>query len=171
MNKKGADPESVMYTIVVLTAIGMIIFLLSHLFSAFYGQVDSYFDRTPQFNNTGAHETLNDIQTVESTAWDYGFLAIFIGYLIILGFTAFATSISPFFFWIYSIFALIGLFLGTILSNTWGEMVEQPIFADTVARFPIMNTILGEGYPIVVTVIVVFSMILLFGKPFSGGNR
>lgn len=171
LNKKGAEPQSILITIASLVIIGIILVLFSNLFSNIYGEIDEQFTEKERFNQTEAHLAITEIQTVENTAWDFAFLGIAIGYIIILGFTAFATRITPFFFWIYIIISIIGLFVAAVLSNVWQEMASNPELTSTIARFPITNTLLGTYYPIFITALLAIVIVLLFGKPFSGGAQ
>lgn len=164
MNRKGADPQSIIYTIIVLVSVGIVITLLSNVFSRMYDQFDRNFDNNNQLNGTTAHETLNDIQDVENSVWDYAFLAIFFSYVFFLEFSAYQLRTITFFFWMYVILGILGLFLGTVMSNLWGVYAANSQNAEVIARFPITNLILGEYYPLVVTIIIGLSLVLLFGK-------
>ena len=75
------------------------------------------------------------------------------------------------FYFIYGIVVLIGLFVGVALSNAWEVMVETPALAGTVARFPITDAILNNFYPIFITVVIIITMIMLFGKAFLPGQE
>ena len=164
MNKKG-DIQSFLFVIVTLFGIGILIFFMSHILGTMYGEIDNIFQAN-EFNDTEAHQTIQEINSVEQGGvWDYAFLGIFIMYIMVLGFTAFSTRISPIFFWFYTILVMVGLFVATIVSNTWQAMASESTFAVTIARFPITNAILGTYYPTAVTVIAAIFMILLFGKP------
>lgn len=163
-NKKG-DFQSTIYTVVILFAIGVIILFFNHLFTNIYSEIDDKFSTNPRFNDTEAHRAIQDINDVESGGiWDYAFLGIAIGYIIILGVSSFSTRLNPVFFWIYVIVAIVGLVVAVMLSNTWQELAAAPEFAETIARFPITNTLLGTIYPTFVLGIIVIVLILTFGK-------
>ncbi|HUU86888.1 MAG TPA: hypothetical protein VMX17_03955 [Candidatus Glassbacteria bacterium] len=169
MNKKG-DIPSIIYFIVIIFAIGMVLFVFSHLFSSVYDGLDQYFDDS-KYNDTTAHQTLNQIQTYEQSMWDYVFLAIAIGYVIMLIILGFSTQINAVFYFIYGIVAMVGLFVGVALSNAWEAMVETPALAATALRFPITDALLNNFYPIFITVVIVITMIMLFGKAFLPGEQ
>ena len=107
MNKKG-DIPSILYAIVAVAVVGIIILFGSHLNNAVYDSFDDYFDDNPTFNDTTAHQTVNEIQTKENSLWDYVFLGIAMGYLLITALSAYSTRISPIFYWIYGILTMIG---------------------------------------------------------------
>jgi hypothetical protein len=166
-NKKG-DIPSIIYVIVMIFALGIVLLVFSNLFSSIYGSLDTYFD-TSKYNNTVAHQTLNQVQVYEQSMWDYVFLAIAIGYVLMLIILGFSTQINAVFYFIYGIMAMIGLFLGVALSNAWEAMVSTDALSSTVARFPITDAILNNFYPLFITVVIVITMIMLFGKTFLPG--
>ena len=169
MNKKG-DVASFLVAIASLFAIGIIIFLLSHIKAAFYVELQDYLNESADYNESEALNVVREAQSAEITSriWDYAFLGIYIGYIIALGLTAFSTKISPAFFWLYVLIAIIGLFVGVALSNTWQGISENPELSTTIDDFPITNALLGTYYPLGITIILAIFLILLFGKP-SGG--
>ncbi len=164
-NKRG-DIPSFLFTIAVLFAVGISLFVLIHLKSAIYDELDSFLNDS-DYQGGEAQDVVQEVITAEidSRIWDWGFLGIFIGYILALIFTAFSTRISPVFFWLYAIISLIGLFVGTVLANTWQAFVNHPEFSSTLALFPITNALLGTYYPIAITVILAIFLIFLFGKP------
>lgn len=171
MNKKGDFP-STLYVVIIIVVLGITLFFVSHLTDSLYSGFDSYFDNSPVYNDSEAHTFVNDIQGIEQSIWDYAFLGMAIGLMITLMLTAYATRISIAFFWLYAIAGLIIEVAGVALSNMWQSMSASAEFATTLARFPIMNTLLGTYYPLFVLAIVLISMILLFGKsPDEGGIR
>jgi len=169
MNKKG-DIPSILYAIVAIAVVGIIILFASHMNNAVYTAFGDYFEDSPKYNNSIAHDTVVEINTKENALWDYVFLGIAMGYLLITALSAYSTRISPIFYWIYGILTMVGIALSVMLSNAWQEMANEPVFADTIARLPITNLFLGNYYPTVATALIVLSMILLFGKnPNEGG--
>lgn len=100
--------------------------------------------------------------------WDYFFLAIVFAYTLSLMVLAFTTPTNPWLFAIFTILSSIGLFVGVALSNAWQKFAEADAMATTIARFPITDLILGNFYPIFVTIIFTAVMVMLFGKKFLG---
>jgi len=169
MYKKGGIP-SILYAIVAVAVVGIIILFASFMNNAVYDAFDDYFDENPTYNDTTAHQTVNEIQSKENLLWDYVFLGIAMGYLLITALSAYSTRISPIFYWIYGVLSMVGLGCAVLLSNAWQAMVAEAVFAETVARLPITNLFLGTYYPTVTVAIIVLSMVLLFGKnPNEGG--
>jgi len=163
INKKG-QIQSFIFVIASIFAVGIVLFFLNHMFDAVYTELDEYLE-TSDYNNTEAHVALQEYQTATNSIWDYAFLGILMGYIILLIVTAFSTRISPVFHWIYILISLIGLLVGVLLSNTWQALAESSEFSTTLTRFPIMNAVLGTYYPTFIMVILMIFLIILFGKP------
>jgi len=168
-NKRG-DIPSMIYFIVTIFAAGVILLVFSLLFSNIYGGLDDYFENS-KYNDTTAHQTLEQVQGYEnSSMWDYVFLAITIGYVIMLIILGFSTQINAVFYFIYGIVAMVGLFIGVALSNAWEAIAETDALSATILRFPITDAILNNFFPLFITVVIITTMILLFGKHYSGNE-
>jgi len=164
MNNKG-DVSSIIYVVMFLAIVGIIIFLVSHINSELFTELQKNLNSS-DYNNSEAYEVTGEfLATNESSLWDYAFLGIFFGSLIAIGLSAYAIRVSPIFYWVYGLLSLVTLSLGVILSNIWQGFSSNAEFATTLTRFPIMNSLLGTWYPTVVTAIAIIAMVILFGKP------
>lgn len=168
-NKKG-DVASIIYLIISVLVIGILFFTVSHMTRSVYDKFDDILEANPKYNDTVAEDTLDAINTVEQSVWDYAFLIIAIGSMIVLMITSYSVRINPAFFWIYIIMAIVMVFLGVVGSNMWQVYAAAPEYTDTLARFPIMNNILGTNFPLYIFGIILFSVILLFGKSSNEGG-
>lgn len=120
-------------------------------------------------NGTEVSDTLATLVQVEQTVWDYAILGVILGIVLNLILFSFATRISPVFYWLFAMLSLLTLFIGSIMSNIWQEMVSQPSFAADIARFPISNAILGNSSVLFITTIVItIGIIITFGKAPGG---
>jgi len=151
--------------VLFLAVAGIIIFFVSYLNLELFTELELTLNETVYNDSEAYTQTTIFKEKNDSQIWDYAFLGLFFGCLIAIGLSAYAVRISPIFYWIYAVMALMVLVMGTILSNLWQELASEPDFASQLTNFPIMNTLLGSYYPLVVTVIVFFAMIILFGKP------
>lgn len=167
-NKKG-DIPSIIFVIITIFIIGILFLFSNHVNEQIYGKFEDYLQK--DYNNTEVDEAVTKIHGLEEgRMWDYAFLALAMGYFLSLGLVAFSTRITPIFFWLYAIIAIIGLILATIVSNIWQEAAANPEFATTITRFPITDALLGSYFPIFISGVIVVVMILLFGK-FPGDNQ
>lgn len=148
-----------------LVIVGVIIFLTSHINIELFVGIEETLNNSDYSDTEAYTQAVEFRETNQSRLWDYAFLGIFFGSLIAIGLSAYAVRISPIFYWVYGMLALIVLTMGTILSNIWQDLAAETEFATTITYFPIMNSLLGTYYPTIVTAIVVLAMILLFGKP------
>lgn len=162
MNKK-AQFETKLLAIVLIVVIGILLLFFNRLNIELYGGLDEWLNESDT-NYTEAVETLDKIQRVENSIWDWVFLAIYIGFIIQVILFSFATRINVAFFWVMVILDIPILLTGVILSNIWQEIAVNPEFTSTIARFPITNTLLGTYYPVGVTFIIFITSIILFGK-------
>jgi len=163
INKK-AQFASILLVIITIFIIGIILFFFNRLNNELYDSLDEYFNDSEDYNQSEAHQAVQDIRTVENSVWDYAFLAIFIGLLIQIVMFSFATRINIAFFWIMIIINIPLLIVGVVLSNIWQEVVANAEMVTTLARFPITNTLLGTYYPMVLTILFFLVAIVLFGK-------
>jgi len=163
-NKKG-QVETIILAIVTLFIIGIIIFFMSHVNEELYSALADNFEANPDLNATEAHEAVKTFEEVEQgSIWDYAFLAIFLGLMIQMLIFSFASRSNIAFFWIFVIIGIVSLMLGVMLSNIWQGVANNSEFAGTVARFPIMDSLLGSYFPLVVVTIIFLFMIVFFGK-------
>ena len=169
-NKKGSDGPSMIFAIVSIFIIGIIFLIFSYLFSNVYSGLQDSINSIPSLDNEVANQTLTDIQVYEQSMWDYAFLFILIGYVIVLMTLAFTTQANPHFYIIFIIIAGVGLFLGVALSNAWEKFAEVPLLSSTVANFPITDTILNNFFPLFIAVMFACVMVMLFGKRFLGSE-
>lgn len=167
MNKRG-QIETFIFVIAALFVAAIILFFFNHLFDSIYTEFDDALGNS-KYNGTEAHVELQEYQAATNSIWDFAFLGIAIGYVLLLVLTAYSTNISAAFYWIYIILSLVGLMIGVMLSNIWEQLATNPEFATTITRFPITNTLLGSLYPTFITFILAIFVILLFGKRGGGG--
>lgn len=168
MNKKGSDFPSILFTIAILFAIGIVLVVISNLALQIYTSLNDQLNEDPDFDSYYTNETLTKIQTFEQSMWDYFFLAIAAAYILSMVILAFTTPSNPWVFAIFVVLGSIGLFVGVALSNAWEKFAETDALADTIARFPITNLILDNFYPLFITLVLALVMVMLFGKRFLG---
>lgn len=164
IKNKRADFASILFVVVFLFVIGVIFFFTTHFKDEIYSHFQEELNTT-EYNDTEAFDVIGEYRTAEIYAWDYAFLAIFLGSMIALGLTAYAIRISPVFFWVYGLMSLVILVSGVIASNIWQDISDEAEFATTLTYFPITDAILGSYYPLIVVFIIVIGMGILFGKP------
>ena len=157
--------ESYLLAVITIVIIGIILFFFNHMSKEVYSGFNQYFETSPDYNQSEAHQAMEKFEAIESSnIWDYAFLAIFIGLIIQIVMFSFATRINIAFYWILIIVDLPVLIVGVVLSNVWQELAANTEFVTTIARFPITNLLLGTYYPLAVTFLIFIASIVLFGK-------
>ena len=171
MNNKG-DMISLLYVIIIIAVMGIVIFFTNKITYGYETKLQETLNQMPEIDTTNETKSaLGNIIQSDKKVYDFAFLGILIGYVILVGIFSYQTPINPIFFWISVILAMFWLFVGTLFSNLWQGIASSPEMASDVARFPIMNALLGTYYPTVVTFIIIVGMIFLFGKPVGGEAR
>jgi len=162
---KRAQFESILLAVITIFILGIILFFFNHVNDKLYTSLDEYFEDSESLKGSYAQNVTQDIQEVDNAAWDWAFLAIFIGLIINMLFFSFATRINVAFYWVFALLGIVILIVGVVMSNIWQEMVINPEFSETVLRFPITNMLIGSYFPTIVVAILFITMIVLFGKP------
>lgn len=158
------------YFIIVIIIVGMFLLFINTITFSIYDNLDNYFESEPEYNQSVAHETIQEIKVIDSSIWDYFFLAIAMAYALGLFISSYSTRISNVFFLIYIVMLIIGVVIGAGLSNLWQESAANPALSDAAGRFPITNLILGDFFIVFISAVILISLILLFGK-FTGQNE
>jgi hypothetical protein len=166
-NKRG-DIPSLIYLVIIIGLIGFVFIFVNKLNHGLLTQEESILNSSIEFQNSSAITAIQSIRGVDDVAWDYAFLALYIGSICALGISAYSTRISPIFYWFYFIMSLGVLIIAVMMSNLWQAAVATDALSDSVSRFPITNFLLGSYYPIAVLVMIIITMILLFGKTPDG---
>ena len=129
-NKKGADIPSVIFIILMLFGVAFMFVAMTDISNKIFVAFGSTLNNSADFQDSVAVETLSTIEASNLRVWDYAFLAIALSSLLVLGVTAFSTSISPVFYWVYGILAMLLLALSAMISNMWQSLAVQPSYSD-----------------------------------------
>ena len=92
-----------------------------------------------------------------------GFFLLFVGLIMGTMITSFLGRTHPIFLFLYIIFLVITLFVGTYLGNAYETFSTNPVFADTLASQTLINLVLNNIVNITLGV-GALSMIILFSK-------
>lgn len=115
---------------------------------------------------TAAIESVSDIGTV---TLQRGFFFLFIGLSISVMITSFLSRTHPIFLFLYILFLAVTITLGTYLGNAYQQLVDIPIFAETLASQTLINLVM-DNLLIITLAIGALSMIIVFSKFKSGGD-
>lgn len=169
LNSKGDIPSMILAAVLIFI-VAIILIFFWQVRTPFYDTLDEYLEENEDYNDTEAHQAIQEIGDVERSIWDYAFLALMFGVVISLIMTAFATRIHPAFFWAYIIASIVIVVLGAIISNMWQGVADNPEMAEAIAAFPITNTVLGSNFSVFIAAFMFIFIIVLFGKTPGGAG-
>lgn len=168
MNKKG-DLPSIIFAVVSIFAVAVIVFFMSHVFDAIYTAADNAYSLADDdYNDSQAQQTLQKIQTDTNDSMDYVILYFIVGVVLSMSILSYSTRISNVYFFIYIMASFFIVMIATITSTVWQNLSENSEFAVTITRFPITDTLLKTYYPTFALVLVLITVVFLFGKPSEG---
>lgn len=162
--RKGDLPDMVIFLITIfILAIGLFIF-------AFI---------TPTITDALADSGLNDsteggqaiqrVSEIGTVTIQRGFFFLFIGLAISVMITSFLSRTHPIFLFLYILFLAVTILLGTYLGNAYQQLIENPIFADTLASQTLINLVM-DNLLIITLAIGALSFVIVFSKFKSGGG-
>lgn len=165
MNKNG-QIVSIIVAIGMIFMVAVTVFFMNNLTVEIFTEFENVLESDELgYNNTEVSDTISNIRFTEENVWDYAVFAVIMGMIIQLSIFAFATRISPVFYWVYAFSSLLVLFIGAILSNIWQEMVANPELASSIARFPLTDAVLGNAFVLFASsLVIVLGIIITFGK-------
>lgn len=110
-----------------------------------------------------AREVVYANQAVRDKA-DYGFLVVFVGFILLALITAWFVAGNTLFSWIYGFIYAVFIALTPILSNVWAQVSTTAPISSSVAKFPITNHVLLL-LPLYTAVLGFIILVILFMKP------
>ena len=101
-----------------------------------------------------------------------GFFLVFVGLIISTLISAFLVRVHPIFLFLYIMFLILTVFLGTYLGNAYDQMRNIPTFADTMASQTLINLVFENLLTILIAV-GAMSIVIIFAKfsSFGRGSR
>jgi hypothetical protein len=101
---------------------------------------------------------------------DYIMSGFFIGFILFMMISGWFIGGHPVFMVIYFIFVIVATAISPILSNIWEQVTTSSVFGTTISAFPFTNHVLTY-LPIYVAAIGIVGMIVMFAKPYVGGQE
>lgn len=80
--------------------------------------------------------------------------------------SAFLTRVHPFWIWIYIVMLIATILTSVFMANTYGALIDNPVFADVVATQTMITFFMANAVKIALG-ISALSMIIVFSKLFS----
>ncbi len=116
-------------------------------------------------------DAINQLESFGTVGIQRGFFFLFIGLIISTLITSFLVRVHPIFLFLYIIFLIIAVFLGTYLGNAYEQLSQNPAFASILASQTLINVVMNN----IITILIgvgALSMIIVFAKfsSFSKGG-
>lgn len=160
--KKGDLPDMLVFLVTLwILAIGLFIFAyITPTITNALGDAGL----NSSVEGTNAINSLSDIGTVTIQR---GFFFLFVGLSISVMVTSFLSRTHPIFLFLYILFLATTIVLATYLGNAYQQLVEIPLFAETLQSQTLINLVM-DNILIIVLSIGALSFIIVFSKFKSG---
>lgn len=147
--------------ILVFFAVAVAVILMHFSSGVFLNALSPVGSSIPEWNNT-----TTNIRSGFDT-FDFILAGFFLGSTLFICFSAFVFQSHPFFTGLSVLFLVVVLFISPFISNSYGTIIETPIFSTEASAFPITNWIM-QNLTIVIMGIAVITLVLGNAKPQFG---
>lgn len=100
---------------------------------------------------------------------DWVVFGVFIGLSFALIITGWFVGGYPVFMFLYFIVNVVSVVLSAVLSNVWETFTQSVSFGSTIVNFPLSNNLL-LNLPIYVSAVAFLGIVVMFAKPYFGGD-
>lgn len=153
--------------------IGLIVFILAMGFFAINFGTNTVLDKVkvaPVVNGTPEmKEAIENTQDKLNTAGDYITFALFIAFCIGMMVTAWLVGGMPIFMFLYFLFVVISVVVGSFLSYFWTTITQASVFGLTITHFGLSNHLVSNIH-IYLAVLGTIGIIVMFAKPAPQGG-
>ena len=153
--------------------ISVILFSIAALFFVIKFASDTAIDRIvslPAINTSQATvDAFQGTKTNLNARLDYLFFGLFIGFILAVIITGWFVGANPIFMFIYFIITIVGVTIGTVLSNVWQQITTSSVFGTTISGFPITNHVLSY-FPLYIAVITFIGIVVMYAKQYITGE-
>ncbi|MHA1225337.1 MAG: hypothetical protein ACTSPV_01175 [Candidatus Hodarchaeales archaeon] len=164
LKNKKADFQSLIVGIIVVFGLALGVILFSKVFIAVTDELKTQED----FSNT----TINTIESTQSKTiplLDFFIFFTLVSIMIGLIVASIYIDVHPALVVVFMIGLVIAVFFSGIFSNVYSEFSSDSEISSTASQFKFTNLILGEHFPIIISVLGVIIIIILYGKSRRGG--
>jgi hypothetical protein len=152
--------------------IGVLVLVFGIMFFASHYVINEAYDVL--INNTQINATPQATEAMQNAKnltnrFDYIVFALFIGLGLALIITGWFVAGNPIFSFIYVLIIIIGVGLSTVFANVWETVTQQSVFGNTISFFPFTNNLILL-LPIYIAVVGFIGIVVMFAKPYQGGQ-
>ena len=156
MNKKGIQTD-LLFVVGGLFILALVMFFTFHIFETV----------KVALNETAVNQTrvdaIFDYTTTTTKIFDFIFPAVLTGLMLFMVVSAFFIDTHPIFFFSSILVLVVALVVAPPIANTFEEIVNEAVFVDTKAEFPVTNFIFDK-YPLFILSMSLPVGVVLFGK-------
>ena len=169
MNKRGDVTDIITFLILIfILVVGLFIFAF------IIPQITQGLENAGINETSEAADAIDKLEIFGTVQIQRGFFLIFVGLSIATFISAFLVRVHPIFMFLYILFIILTVFIGTYLGNAYDQMRNIPIFAETMASQTLINLIFENLLTIIIAVgaislVIVFAKFSSFGRS-SGGQ-
>lgn len=165
MQKRGDITDMLVFVIVIfILAIGLFIFAF------IIPEIADGLNSAGMNSSTEGAAAITSMGTFGTVTIQRGFVLLFMGLMASTMITSFFARTHPIFLFLYIFILGLSVFIGVYLGSAYNQMVESPVFADTLASQGLINLIMSHLLTITL-VVGVLSMIIVFAKFSTGGGQ
>lgn len=169
LNKRG-DVTDIFTFLILVFILGVGLFIFAFIIP----QITDGLSGVSISNSTEAANAIAQLEDFGTIQIQRGFFLLFVGLSISTFISAFLVRVHPIFMFLYILFLILTVFLGTYLGNAYDQIRSIPIFASTMASQKLINLVFENLLTIIIAVgavslVIVFAKFSSFGRS-SGGQ-
>ncbi len=169
MNKRG-DVTDIFIFLILLFILGVGLFIFAFIIP----QISEGLENAGMGESSEGANAVQQLEKFGTTQIQMGFFLLFVGLIISTLISAFLIRVHPIFMFLYILFIILTVFLGTYLGNAYDQMRNISIFAETMESQTLINLVFENLLTIIIAVgslslVIIFAKFSSFGRS-SGGQ-
>ncbi len=164
MNKRGDVTDTLTFLLLIFV-LGVGLFIFAFIIP----QITQGLENAGMNASTEGGNAIDQLEDFGTVTIQRGFFLLFVGISIATFISAFLVRVHPIFLFLYVLFLILTVFIGTYLGNAYDQMRNIPIFADTMASQVLINLVFDNLLTIIIAIGAV-SLVIVFAK-FSSFGR
>ncbi len=169
MNKRG-DVTDIFTFLILVFILGVGLFIMAFIIP----QITNGLGNAGMNASVEGADAISQLEDFGTIQIQRGFFLLFVGLSISTFISAFLIRVHPIFMFLYILFLILTVFIGTYLGNAYDQIRNISIFADTMASQTLINLVFDNLLTIIIAVgavslVIVFAKFSSFGRS-SGGQ-
>jgi len=161
IKQKKGDVFQVLFMIVLILGsalVGLITLTLTT-------RVNDFWDSSGMLNETSSgQEAIDTMQDTAPKTTDYAILFLFLGMNIGIVISAVRTNFSATIIFLFILLTLVAIIIAAGAVNIYQGMAQQPTVIDVSSQLTFTNILFSRYFPLMISVICAFVMLIMYGK-------